>query len=52
MNENTNTNMNSEILSPKEQLVSNIREWVKIDTEISQLRQEIKERNNKKKSIY
>jgi hypothetical protein len=51
MNMNENTNTNSEILSPKEQLVSNIREWVKIDTEISQLRQEIKERNNKKKNM-
>jgi hypothetical protein len=53
MNESTNTNTstNNEMLSPKEQLVSNIREWVKIDTEISQLRQEIKERNNKKKSM-
>jgi hypothetical protein len=48
---NTNTNTANETLSPKEQLVSNIREWVKIDTEISQLRQEIKERNNKKKSM-
>jgi hypothetical protein len=47
MNENTN----SGIISPKEQLVNNIREWVKIDSEISQLRQEIKERNNKKKAM-
>jgi Family of unknown function (DUF5760)/Vitamin-D-receptor interacting Mediator subunit 4 len=38
-------------LTPKEQLVNNIREWVKIDNEISQLRQEIKERNNKKKNM-
>lgn len=45
MNENTN----SDNLGPKELLVNNIREWVKIDSEISQLRQEIKERNNKKK---
>lgn len=51
MNMNENTNTNNDILTPKEQLVSNIREWVKIDTEISQLRQEIKERNNKKKSM-
>jgi hypothetical protein len=49
MNENTNINANNETLSPKEQLVTNIREWVKIDTEISQLRNEIKERNVKKK---
>jgi|UniRef100_A0A6C0D8T0 hypothetical protein len=47
MNETTNTN--NESLSPKEQLVNNIRDWVKIDSEISQLRNEIKERNNKKK---
>lgn len=51
MNMNENTNTVNETLSPKDQLVSNIREWVKIDTEISQLRQEIKERNNKKKSM-
>lgn len=47
MNENTNIG----IISPKEQLVNNIREWVKIDSEISQLRQEVKERNNKKKAM-
>jgi hypothetical protein len=40
-----------ETLATKEQLVQNIKEWVKIDTEISQLRQEIKERNNKKKAM-
>jgi hypothetical protein len=38
-------------METKEQLVSNIKEWIKIDTEISQLRQEIKERNNKKKMM-
>jgi predicted nucleic acid-binding Zn-ribbon protein len=46
-----NENIQNEILSTKEQLVNNIREWVKIDGEISQLRQEIKERNNKKKTM-
>ena len=50
MNNNNNDN-DIAYLSPKEQLVNNIREWVKIDNEISQLRQEIKERNNKKKSM-
>ena len=49
MNENTNTIANNEILTTKEQLVNNIREWVKIDNEIAQLRNEIKERNVKKK---
>jgi hypothetical protein len=47
MNENTQ----NEILSTKEQLVNNIREWVKIDNEIAQLRNEIKERNIKKKTM-
>jgi len=46
-----NNNNDIGTLSPKEQLVNNIREWVKIDNEVSQLRQEIKERNNKKKNI-
>jgi hypothetical protein len=40
-----------EKLETKEQLINNIKEWIRIDTEISQLRQEIKERNNKKKSM-
>lgn len=35
----------------KEQLVNNIKEWIKIDTEIAQLKSEIKERNNKKKTL-
>jgi hypothetical protein len=35
----------------KEQLVSNIKEWIKIDNEIHQLKTEIKERNNKKKFL-
>ena len=35
----------------KEQLVNNIKDWIKIDTEIAQLKAEIKERNNKKKAF-
>lgn len=35
----------------KEQLVNNIKEWIKIDTEIAQLKAEIKERNNRKKNL-
>ena len=38
-------------METKEQLVNNIKEWIKIDTEISQLKTEIKERNNKKKNL-
>jgi hypothetical protein len=35
----------------KEQLVNNIKDWIKIDTEIAQLKAEIKDRNNKKKLL-
>jgi hypothetical protein len=35
----------------KEQLVNNIKDWIKMDTEIAQLKAEIKDRNNKKKSL-
>ena len=35
----------------KDQLVNNIKEWIKIDNDISQLKLDIKERNNKKKIL-
>jgi predicted nucleic acid-binding Zn-ribbon protein len=38
-------------METKEQLVNNIKEWIKIDNEISQLKNEIKDRNNKKKTL-
>jgi hypothetical protein len=38
-------------METKEQLVSNVKEWIKIDNEITQLKEQIKERNNKKKSL-
>ena len=38
-------------METKEQLVNNIKEWIKIDNEIAQLKTEIKERNNKKKAL-
>ena len=38
-------------METKEQLVNNVKEWLKIDTEIMQLKHEIKERNNKKKTL-
>ena len=39
------------IMESKEQLITNVKEWVKIDTEIAKLKAEIKERNNKKKGL-
>jgi hypothetical protein len=38
-------------METKEQLVGNIKEWIKIDTEIANLKKEIKERNDKKKTL-
>jgi hypothetical protein len=40
-----------QLSTPKEQLVNNIKEWIKIDNEIMQLKSEIKDRNNKKKIL-
>ena len=42
---NTTTN------NAKEQLVNNIKEWIKIDNEVAQLKVDIKERTNKKKLL-
>jgi predicted nucleic acid-binding Zn-ribbon protein len=38
-------------METKEELVNNIKEWIKIDTEINQLQTEIKQRKNKKKVL-
>ena len=42
---NTTTN------NAKELLVNNIKEWIKIDNEVAQLKADIKERTNKKKLL-
>jgi hypothetical protein len=39
------------INNAKEQLVNNIKEWIKIDNEVAQLKADIKERTNKKKQL-
>ena len=38
-------------METKEELVNNIKEWIKIDGEILKLQNEIKERRNKKKDL-
>ena len=38
-------------METKEQLINNIKEWIKMDTEISELKAVIKERTNKKKTL-
>ena len=37
--------------STKEELISTIKEWIKIDNDITKLKIEIKEKNNKKKTL-
>lgn len=46
-----NKEITSIVNNTKEQLVNNIKEWIKIDNEISQLKANIKERTNKKKQL-
>jgi hypothetical protein len=38
-------------METKEQLVNNIKEWIKIDNEIIQLQKDMKERRNQKKML-
>jgi hypothetical protein len=38
-------------METKEELIQNIKEWVKLDNEISQFKKQIKERNDKKKNL-
>lgn len=38
-------------METKEELVNNIKEWIKLDTEINKLNTEMKARKNKKKDI-
>lgn len=38
-------------MDTKEQLVNNIKEWIKLDNEISQFKNEMKERTAKKKKL-
>ena len=37
-------------METKQELINNIKEWIKLDTEISKLNIEIKEKKNKKKN--
>jgi hypothetical protein len=43
---NTNTNTNT-----KEELIANIKEWIKIDNELIKIKLDVKEKTNKKKQL-
>jgi hypothetical protein len=55
MRNNSNNNIKIKyytyLMETKDQLVNNIKEWIKMDNEIAQLKSEIKDRNNKKKVL-
>jgi hypothetical protein len=45
------TNEEKVIINTKEELVNNIREWIKLDNDISKMKTEIRNKNNKKKEL-
>ena len=45
---NTNT---SSAINPKEELINNIREWIKLDNDILKMKNEMKQKNAKKKEL-
>jgi oligoribonuclease (3'-5' exoribonuclease) len=58
INDNTNEtnkdiieNKENVTINTKEELVNNIREWIKLDNDISKMKTEIRNKNNKKKEL-
>jgi len=50
-NEETNVEIQKPQLTTKDELVSNIKEWIKMESDIEKLKAELKEKNKKKKDI-
>lgn len=51
-NVNPNQNVNpKQNVNTKDELILNIKEWIKIDNEITKLKSEVKEKTNKKKDL-
>jgi hypothetical protein len=52
MEENTDQKEETyKTLNTKDQLITNIKEWIKIDSDVAKLKLEIKEKTNKKKVL-
>jgi hypothetical protein len=51
LNNNIKIKYYTYLMETKDQLVNNIKEWIKMDSEIAQLKTDIKDRNNKKKIL-
>lgn len=50
-NDEINQENDKPILTTKDELVATIKEWLKIDNDISKLKAELKDKNNKKKQF-
>lgn len=44
-------NSNNIVINTKEQLINNIREWIKLDNDITKMKSEIRVKNNKKRDL-
>uniref|UniRef100_A0A6C0KMS4 Uncharacterized protein n=1 Tax=viral metagenome TaxID=1070528 RepID=A0A6C0KMS4_9ZZZZ len=49
--ENSDQNNVNTKLNTKEELILNIKDWIKIDNEVTKLKSEVKEKNNIKKAL-
>ena len=49
--ESNDTEIATPKVNTKDELILNIKEWIKLDTDITKLKSEIKERTNKKKQL-
>jgi hypothetical protein len=50
-NENKITSEEIPKINTKEELINNIREWIKLDSDITKMKNDIKVKNNKKKDL-
>ncbi len=51
LTQTTNTITDKPLLTTKDELVASIKDWLKMENDITKLKAELKEKNNKKKQI-
>ena len=47
----TNTNTNTNVVTKKEELIQHIKDWIKVDNEVTKLKAQLKEKNAMKKAL-